>query len=83
MTDKQTEVNLQNPPDSTEDKHIAKPNLIKITKDHYGDNYQAHLLEQYKLYVDITDKISARRNQVNSFYISLLSGLLAFIYIAN
>ena len=83
MTDKQTEVNLQNPPDSIEDKHIAKPNLIKITKDHYGDNYQAHLLEQYKLYVDITDKISARRNQMNSFYISLLSGLLALIYIAN
>ncbi len=83
MTDKQTEVNQQNPPDRIEDKHIAKPNLIKITKDNYGDNYQAHLLEQYKLYVDITDRISARRNQMNKFYISLLSGLLALISIAS
>ena len=45
----------------------------------YGENYQNHLLEQYKLYVEMADRISARRVQVNSFYISLLSGLLAII----
>ncbi|MBV9386848.1 MAG: hypothetical protein JOZ78_10520 [Chroococcidiopsidaceae cyanobacterium CP_BM_ER_R8_30] len=50
-----------------------------ITKETYGDNYQAHLLEQYKLYVEMTDNISARRNKMNSFYTSLLSGLLAFL----
>lgn len=33
------------------------------------------LLEQYKLYVEMHDKISERRNQMNSFYVSLLSGI--------
>jgi hypothetical protein len=47
----------------------------------YGENFQGHLLEQYKLYVEMADRISARRVQINSFYISLLSGLLAIISI--
>lgn len=50
-----------------------------MDKQSYGDNYQNHLLEQYKLYVEMADRISARRVQINSFYISLLSGLLAVI----
>ncbi|MBC1240456.1 hypothetical protein [Nostoc sp. 2RC] len=50
-----------------------------MDKDSYGDNYQNHLLEQYKLYVEMADRISARRVQINSFYITLLSGLLAII----
>ena len=50
-----------------------------MDKQSYGDNYQNHLLEQYKLYVEMADRISARRVQINSFYISLLSGLLAII----
>jgi hypothetical protein len=81
MTDNQAEVNRQNTANSIKYQHI-KPNLIDMTKDNYGDNYQAHLLEQYKLYVEMTDKISERRSKTNSFYISLLSGLLAFISLA-
>ncbi len=49
------------------------------SKEIYGENYQEHLLEQYKLYVEMMDRISARRVQTNSFYISLLSGLLALL----
>lgn len=49
----------------------------------YGDKYQDHLLEQYKLYVEMMDRTTTRRNQINSFYTSLLSGLLAIIAIAT
>jgi hypothetical protein len=34
------------------------------------------LLEQYKLYVELADRVSARRAEANKFYISLLTGLL-------
>lgn len=39
------------------------------------------LLEQYKLYVEMADRISARRGQTNNFYISILSGILALLSI--
>lgn len=47
--------------------------------EHYGQAFQDHLLEQYKLYVEMMDRTSARRNQMNSFYTSLLSGLMALL----
>jgi hypothetical protein len=50
-----------------------------IIKQSYGEKFQDHLLEQYKIYVEMTDRSSSRRNQVNNFYISMLSSLLAFI----
>ena len=37
----------------------------------YGDKFQDHLIEQYKLYVEMADRVSARRAQTNRFYISL------------
>lgn len=49
----------------------------------YGDKFQDHLLEQYKLYVEMIDRTSTRRNQMNGFYTSLLSGLLALIAIVT
>ena len=41
-----------------------------------GD-FENHLLEQYKLYVEMADRISARRDRVNTFFITMNSGLLA------
>lgn len=52
-----------------------------MDRQNYGENFQSHLLEQYKLYVEMADRISARRVQMNSFYISLISGLLALLSI--
>ena len=54
-----------------------------MEKEKYGEHYQPHLLEQYKLYVEMADRISARRGQTNSFYISLLSGLLAVLSLST
>lgn len=39
--------------------------------------YYDHFLEQYKLYVQMTDNISNRRESTNKFYLAILSGLLA------
>ena len=47
--------------------------------DNYGEDYQEHLLEQYKLFVEMADNVSARRAQTNSFYITVLSALLAVL----
>ena len=45
----------------------------------YGQKFNDHLLEQYKIYVEMTDQVSTRRSQTNRFYVSLLSGLLALL----
>ncbi|MCG8607195.1 hypothetical protein MJD09_19700 [bacterium] len=37
------------------------------------------LLEQYKLYVEMADRVSSRRVQTNRFYVTLLSGILAVV----
>ncbi len=45
-----------------------------ISADSYDDSgkrYQAAILEQYKLYVDMADRISARRGLANTFYLTL------------
>jgi hypothetical protein len=59
------------------------PDQQNLSEKNYGDRYQDHLLEQYKLYVEMMDRTTARRNQANGFYTSLLSGLLAIIAIAT
>jgi len=43
------------------------------------DTDAANLVEQYKLYVQMADKISDRRADANKFFISLLTGLLALL----
>lgn len=45
----------------------------------YNGNFRKDLLDQYKLYVEMSNHISERRNKSNYFYISILSGLLATI----
>ncbi len=55
-----------------------KPNQPDY-QDSYGDDFHEHLLEQYKLYVEMMDKVTERRGQTNTFYISLLSALLALL----
>ncbi|MBL8158683.1 hypothetical protein JNK62_04080 [bacterium] len=48
----------------------------------YGDKYIEHLLEQYKIYVESSEKISDRRQKSNEFFLALntaLVGLLGFM----
>jgi len=41
--------------------------------------YQDHLLEQYKVFLDSTDRISSRRQTANSFFVSINTALIALI----
>ena len=52
-----------------------------MKRDEYGDNYQAHLLEQYKLYVEMADRVSQRRDQSNRFYVTSVSALVALLVV--
>jgi hypothetical protein len=53
--------------------------LYRIPPDKYGAEYQNHLLEQYKLYVQMADKISERRQSANSFFLTVNTALIAFL----
>lgn len=52
-----------------------------MRKEEYGEQFKDHLLEQYKLYVEMADRVSDRRERTNRFYISLLSLFLALLSI--
>jgi len=43
------------------------------------DQKQKTLFEQYKLYVEMADRISQRRAQTNQFYITILSALVIIL----
>lgn len=75
--------NQQNDLTSKSLPHEVQQNSENIRKQKFDDKFPDHLLEQYKLYVEMMDRTTARRNQMNSFYISILSGLLAIIAIAT
>ena len=47
----------------------------------YGENYQSHLLDQYKLYVEMADRISQRLDQSNRFYAGLVSAIVALLVV--
>ena len=42
------------------------------------EKYQAHLFDQYKLYVEMADRISSRRQTANSYFLSINTALLGF-----
>jgi hypothetical protein len=78
-TEKQAESKQQQPPIDNGHQETIPPNSVEAVKKSYGEYFQPHLLEQYKLYVEMMDRVTARRGQTNTFYISLLSGLLALL----
>jgi hypothetical protein len=53
--------------------------LFKVPPCEYGDGYRDHLLEQYKLYVQMTENNSERRQSANNFFLTVNTALLAFL----
>jgi hypothetical protein len=53
--------------------------------DEYDDKGKCkdHVLEQYKLYVEMADRISARRQTANSFFLSINTAIIALIGYIN
>ena len=44
-----------------------------------NEQWHSHLLEQYKLYVEMADRISQRRTSANTYFLSVNSAILAFV----
>ena len=51
--------------------------LIDNTKETYGDSFTTDLLEQYKLYVQSAENVSARRVATNRFMLTINAALVA------
>lgn len=50
--------------------------LLRQAKEVYGAEFEKHLFEQYKLYVEMADRISARRMLANSFFVGVHTALI-------
>lgn len=44
-----------------------------------NEKWYSHLLDQYKLYVEMADRISQRRTNANTYFLSVNSAILAFV----
>lgn len=44
-----------------------------------NDKWHSHLLDQYRLYVEMADRISQRRTTANTYFLSVNSAILAFV----
>jgi hypothetical protein len=45
----------------------------------HNEKWYSHLLDQYKLYVEMADRISQRRTTANSYFLSVNTAILAFV----
>lgn len=53
--------------------------LLRKKQENYGPAFEEHILEQYKLYIEMADRISARRMLANSFFLGVHTSLLALL----
>ena len=53
--------------------------LFKVERADYGENYRNHFFEQYKIYVEMADRISSRRQTANSFFLSVNTAVIAIV----
>lgn len=61
-----------------------QPNKVSLINNKYGKDFQPHLLEQYKIFVDTSEKITEKRLNSNKFYLALNSfvfGLASYLTI--
>jgi len=49
-----------------------------ISQEEYGDSYKSHIVEVYKIYIEMADRISNRRQNANSFFLTINSAIIGF-----
>ena len=54
-----------------------------LSQEEYGERYTEHVLEIYKLYVEMADRISTRRQAANSFFLTINSAIVALVGYVN
>ena len=57
----------------------SKTGVFRKSSDEYGDNYQPHYLEIYKLYVEMTYQITGRRQTANSFFLTVNTAVIGLL----
>jgi hypothetical protein len=65
--------------DSELSRRLFNDPLETVGVDRAANAYDAALLEQYKLYVEMADRISARRGLTNSFFLTLNTAIVGLI----
>jgi hypothetical protein len=50
---------------------MFKIEIASIPPSEYEGDYSSHLFDQYKLYVEMADRISSRRQAANTFFLSI------------
>jgi len=53
--------------------------LFSADKGQYGDQYNEHLLEQYKIYVNSAEKNSEQRLKANEFFLAVNTAIVALL----
>jgi len=62
---------------------MSKKNLFATSKKSYGKNYDQHLYEEYKLYVEGIEKVSDRRQSANNYFLTINTVIISFTQIAG
>jgi hypothetical protein len=60
---------------------VPSSKLQSRTPEEYGDKYQDHLLEQYKIYVETSQQVSERRQNSNNYLLTLNSSLVTLFVV--
>ena len=57
--------------------------LLNFDKKQYGADFRAHILEQWKTALEMSNSLSDRRAAANNFFITINSALVAFLSIGS
>ena len=57
----------------------TRPPLLGVSSAEYGPLHREHSLEIYKLYLEMADRISERREKANSFFLTVNTALVALL----
>ena len=58
---------------------VISDELQGVPEDQYGGNYREHLVDIYKTYLEMADRISERREKANSFFLAINTALVALL----
>ena len=59
------------PTSADPDTEMLHQRMLRVSKDQYGSGYDEAILELYKVYLEMADRVSQRRQSSNSFYLSI------------
>ena len=59
--------------------NIKSVKLLSKGKRDYGSNYEEHLFEQYKMYVEGMEKTSDRRQNANNYFVTINAALVSLL----